>query len=99
MEEEKKNISEGRTFTQSEVEGIVSQINNSARAQCEQLAKRCQFLEEQLAYKRLDYLFMVLRRAAFFSGKFVQKCTQEIESILTIPENTEEDTNVNKDTE
>lgn len=42
---------------------------------------------------------MVLRRAAFFSGKFVQKCTQEIESILTIPENTEEDTNVNKDTE
>lgn len=41
MEEEKKNISEGRTFTQSEVEGIVSQINNSARAQCEQLAKRC----------------------------------------------------------
>lgn len=99
MEEEKKNISEGRTFTQSEVEGIVAQINNSARAQCEQLAKRCQILEEQLAYKRLDYLFMVLRRTEFFSGEFIQKCTQEIESILTIPENTEEDTNVNKDTE
>lgn len=42
---------------------------------------------------------MVLRRTEFFSGEFIQKCTQEIESILTIPENTEEDTNVNKDTE
>lgn len=91
--EEKNDMEEGRVFTQQEVEGIVAQVNNQARAQCENMARRCQYLEEQLMFKKLDYLFKVIENGGSFPMEFVQKCSAEIETALTVPENTEvEDT-------
>lgn len=80
-----------KTFTQQEVEGIISQINNQARIQCENIAKKCRFLEEQLMYKRLDYLFKVVENKSAFTSEFVDKCIKETESILTIPEDIEKE--------
>lgn len=90
MEENKENMIEERVYTQQEVEGIVGQINANASAQCQNMARRCQYLEEQLMYKRLDYLFKVIENAGSFNMEFVQKCSEEIEAALTVPE-TEKD--------
>lgn len=97
MEENKNNVTEERTFTKQEVENIVAQINNQARMQCENMAKRCQFLEEQLMFKRLDYLFKVIENAGNFDMEFVQKCTKEIEAGLTIPEVQEDGVNITEE--
>lgn len=87
MEEKEVNMAEERVFTQKEVEGIITQVNMQARQQCEGLARRCQYLEEQLAYKRLDYLFKVVDNSnGIFSMEFICKCASEIESALIIPE-------------
>lgn len=40
-------------------------------------------------FKRLDYLFKVMEFAHMFSDDFVQKCSAEIESTVTIPDNSE----------
>lgn len=89
--EEKDNIAEGRTYTQEEVESIVGQVNQQAKTQCENIMRRCQFLEEQLMYKRLDYLFKVVdSKRDTFDPEFIQKCVDEIQVALTIPDNTEE---------
>ena len=37
-------------------------------------------------FKRLDFLFKVLETEQMFQLGFVQKCADEIKSILTIPE-------------
>lgn len=37
-------------------------------------------------FKRLDYLFKVIEFAHMFSDDFVQKCSAEIETSITIPE-------------
>lgn len=86
MEENKENMKEERVYTQQEVEGIVNQINANASTQCQNMARRCQYLEEQLMFKRLDYLFKVIENAGNFSMEFVQKCSEEIETALTIVE-------------
>lgn len=40
-------------------------------------------------FKRLDYLFKVLEQAHMFNEEFVQKCSAEIESSITLPETEE----------
>lgn len=40
-------------------------------------------------FKRLDYMFKVLEFAHMFNDKFVSKCASEIESLITVPEETE----------
>lgn len=91
MGENKENMKEERVYTQQEVEGIVNQINSNARVQCENMARRIQYLEEQLMFKRLDYLFKVIENAGSFSIEFAQKCSEEIESALTVTEAESED--------
>lgn len=89
MEEKKDNMTEGRVYTQQEVEAIVAQVNAQARAQCENIARRCQYLEDQLTVNRLDYLFKIVENAGIqgiFSTGFIQKCSDEIESILFGPD-------------
>lgn len=84
--EENKEVKESRVYTQEEVENIVRQINASAREQCENIVKKAQYLREQLMYRRLDYLFKVIENSGSFSMEFVKKCSNEIESALTVPE-------------
>lgn len=82
---EENNVEEKKTYTKEEVEGIINQINSNASAQCKNLLNRCQFLEQQLMFKRLDYLFKVIENEHNFSIEFVQKCASEIEESITIP--------------
>ena len=43
-------------------------------------------------FERLNYLFRVMEFSHMFSDEFVGKCVTEIESLMTIPEDTPEDT-------
>lgn len=75
--EDKDNVKEEKVYTQKEVEDIIAQVNKQAAAQCENLAKRCQFLQEQLMYKRLDYLFKLVENGTF-DNDFTLQCKKEI---------------------
>ena len=55
-----------------------------------QLRKALQEANFSNMFKRLDYLFKVMEYPHMFSDEFVQKCTIEIESLMTIPEPEEE---------
>ena len=47
-------------------------------------------------FERLKYLFKVMQVPHMFSDEFVGKCVTEIESLMTIPEDTPEDTTESK---
>ena len=47
-------------------------------------------------FDRLNYLFKVMEFSHMFSDEFVGKCVAEIESLMTIPEDTPEDTTESK---
>lgn len=87
--EEKETTQEERMYSKQEVEAIVAQVNMQARNQVQHYANRCMALEEQLSYKRLDYLFKVVEHADAFGMEFVAKCAEEIEESITIPEEVE----------
>lgn len=68
---------------------------------CGQLSQRLQVAYEQIkkmdasnVLQRLNYLFKVLENYAHFNPDFVDKCSSEIEDLLTIPE---EETKVEND--
>ena len=42
-------------------------------------------------FKRLDYLFEVIKVPHMFNDEFVGKCAEEIQNMLTIPEKDKED--------
>lgn len=81
---------EKQTFTKEEVENIIKQFNKQARSQCENLYKEVQNLRDQIEYKRLDYLFEIVKNSDKFSSEFVNKCINEIEGVFKeIPEEKE----------
>lgn len=43
-------------------------------------------------FERLNYLFKVMEFSHMFNDEFVGKCVTEIESLMTLPEDTPEDT-------
>lgn len=47
-------------------------------------------------FERLKYLFKVMQVPHMFSDEFVGRCVAEIESLMTIPEDTPEDTTESK---
>lgn len=96
MEEEKVNMEEEKMYSKQEVEAIVAQVNMQARSQCEAYARRCMAAEEQLSYKRLDYLFKVVEYAGSFDMDFVKKCVEEIQESITIPEEQEPESETEK---
>jgi len=77
------------------------QLNNA----CVQLSQQNQYLRQQLeqankvlnTFSRLDYLFKVIEcdhnnkiNSVSFSRDFVEKCVNEIQILMTIPEDKEE---------
>jgi len=63
----------------------------------DQLHQQNQFLIKEIQkkgteelYKRIEYLFKVLEFSSKFNKDFVLKASEELEAILTIPEQTEE---------
>ena len=85
MEEELKNqngalaqSNEERTFTQSEVEGIVRQYNIKINS----LQKELQSRDLNNFYQTLSILFEIVRCKDAYSAEFVEKCTKAIEGSI-----------------
>lgn len=57
-----------------------------------QLRRALNDLNYKNMFERLNYLFKVMEFSYVFSDEFVDKCVTEIESLMTLPEDTPEDT-------
>lgn len=51
-----------------------------------QLVERMQMMDMSNMFKRLDILFKVVENSEMFHHEFVEKCVNEIEELVTIPE-------------
>lgn len=57
-----------------------------------QLRRALNDLNYKNMFERLNYLFKVMEFSHMFNDEFVGKCVAEIESLMTLPEDTLEDT-------
>ena len=71
---------EKKTYEQLEAE------NNQIKQQAEAMYRQMQQMNMANVFKRLDYLFSVIKERTAFPQEFVEKCTNEIVNLLTIPE-------------
>ena len=72
----------------------LEEVARQMEGQLRQVYAKLQDANMQNLFKRLDFLFKVLETEHMFPLAFVQKCADEIKSILTIPE---EDAKADKD--
>ena len=90
MEELKKEVEgtkEPKKLSYSELENVATNLSK----QLDQAYMQLQQLNMGNTFKRLDYLFKVLDNKAVFSEEFFTKCKEEIELLMTIPEEEVED--------
>ena len=80
-ESKKENPSK---LSYEQLSNVASQLNQ----QNQQLMMRLRSVDNM--FKRLDYLFKVVENAVEFKEEFVTKCTEEIEDMMTLQEDTEE---------
>ena len=64
----------------------LEEVARQMEGQLRQVYAKLQDANMQNLFKRLDFLFKVLEMEHMFPLAFVQKCADEIKSILTIPE-------------
>ena len=64
----------------------LEEVARQMEGQLRQVYAKLQDANMQNLFKRLDFLFKVLETEHMFPLAFVQKCADEIKSILTIPE-------------
>ena len=84
MEEQQKL--EEKKLSYEELNNVCHQLSNQSRELYQKLQEANQFN----MFKRLDYLFAVVKFYERFSTEFATKCIEEIEQIMTIPEGQEE---------
>ena len=65
-----------------QLENVAHQLSEQNR----QLYAKLQELQVDNMFKRLDYLFKVVENTGVFSIDFHTRCVEEIESLMTIPE-------------
>lgn len=68
-----------------QLEQIAHQLSEQAR----QLYSQLQKANLSNMFKRLDYLFKVTENGHMFKQDFLEKCINEIEDIMTVPEETD----------
>lgn len=78
---------EQKKATYEELNNYCMQLYNQNKQLMAQLQQR----EMANLFRRLDYLFLVLRNKDCFSPDFVGDCATEITNALSIPEETEEE--------
>lgn len=71
---------EKKTYEQLEAE------NMQIKQQAEAMYRQMQQMNMQNIFKRLDYLFEVVKERIAFPKDFVDRSTNEIVSLLTLPE-------------
>ena len=64
----------------------LEEVARQMEGQLRQVYAKLQEANMNNLFKRLDFLFKVLETEHMFQLGFVQKCADEIKSILTIPE-------------
>lgn len=82
VSEEPKGRPEQPKLTYEQLHTIAVQ----ATQQAEMFQRELQKYQNESLYIRLDFLFKVLSSADKFPVTFVKKCADEIELLLTIPE-------------
>ena len=89
MEEKKETPSENqpKQLSYEDLKNIAGQLQQ----QNMQMRKALSELNYENMFKRLDYLFEVIKVPHMFNDEFVGKCAEEIQSMLTIPEKDKED--------
>lgn len=86
MEENKEKSSKTQKMSYEELERVASQLSEQVR----QLYSQLQQVNYANMFHRLDYLFKVLEHDHMFNSTFIDNCIEEIEEIITIPEDTKE---------
>lgn len=89
MEEKKETPAENqpKQLSYEDLKNIAGQLQQ----QNMQMRKALSELNYENMFKRLDYLFEVIKVPHMFNDEFVGKCAEEIQSMLTIPEKDKED--------
>lgn len=89
MEEKKETPVENqpKQLSYEDLKNIAGQLQQ----QNMQMRKALSELNYENMFKRLDYLFEVVKIPHMFNDEFVGKCAEEIQSMLTIPEKDKED--------
>lgn len=104
MEEKKEMVEKPETGAQEnprkkmsyeELENVAHQMSEQSRV----LYMKLQEANMTNTFKRLDYLFKVVENSHAFNNGFVDKCISEIETIMTIPEETEQENPDSEETE
>lgn len=88
MEENVKDtaVKENAKMSYEQLENVAHQLSEQVR----QLYAKLQESNLENMFKRLDYLFKVIENAHAFNEEFFFKCTSEIESLMTLPDNEDE---------
>lgn len=86
MEENKEN-KEVKKLSYEQLEQIANQYSEQAR----QLYLKLQEANMTNMFKRMDYLFKVIENNKVFSSNFVEKCINELEELMKLPEETKEE--------
>lgn len=89
MEEKKETPVENqpKQLSYEDLKNIAGQLQQ----QNMQMRKALSELNYENMFKRLNYLFEVIKVPHMFNDEFVGKCAEEIQSMLTIPEKDKED--------
>ena len=87
MEEKEVKAPNSEKLSYEQLENVAHQLSEQNR----QLYAKLQELQVDNMFKRLDYLFKVVENTGVFSIDFHTKCVEEIESLMTIPEEPQEE--------
>lgn len=93
MEEQKEKVIKMQPEAERPEKMSYEQLENIAHQlseQAKQLYMQLQNANMSNMFKRLDYLFKVVENSHMFKLDFVNKCINEIEDFMTIPEETED---------
>lgn len=93
MEEQKEKVINMQPEAERPEKMSYEQLENVAHQlseQAKQLYMQLQNANMSNMFKRLDYLFKVVENSHMFKLDFVNKCINEIEDFMTIPEETED---------
>lgn len=93
MEEQKEKVINMQSEAERPEKMSYEQLENVAHQlseQAKQLYMQLQNANMGNMFKRLDYLFKVVENSHIFKLDFVNKCINEIEDFMTIPEETED---------
>lgn len=87
MEEKEVKAPNSEKLSYEQLENVAHQLSEQNR----QLYAKLQELQVDNMFKRLDYLFKVVENTGVFSIDFHTRCVEEIESLMTIPEEPQEE--------